>query len=1139
MSFFSARCLLFLLLAGPALAQPDGPPNPLDVVRGVRDGGDPALALKLLDDLDGRPLPEAVKLELPLERARCQLEAAADADEAARPGLVGAAKAGFDAFLAANPAHPRAAEAHLALARLAALDAKAQLSKARRMDIPGEGGPARDDALSRQRAEAAKARPLFAEAAKRYQEASQRIDAQAAAAPTPAARRAVTQARYDAAVEAGVNLLARAETYLTPDADEKKERADLIDQARDAFTALALNNSEVPARVRGVARAWVAECHYEKDEAKRGDEEANRVLTDPSPEADDGKRAARFFKLRRKFAEAAGTRSAREFEEVERQARGWLRDYGRDRRAKAEGVAARWYLGYALQAQGDALTPAAKAAAAAPSAAARAKYAEAERLYRGVAQGENEYAARAARQRAGVVRRLLGDASKPPAEYKTFEDAQMASYIHLARLAELEKEPGADAEAADRRLKVVALLERARELAGPADDPADVADAQLRLVVFYQLTGQPDRAAVLGEALARAARPGGKPAVAGAVAVNAYAAVRAAGTDEQRLTAARAADRDRAVRLARFLDDKYPADPATDAVRHRLASILYEDGKPADALQVLRRVRPGYDRLTAVRLFAGAVAYQLLAAKDSPVPEADRRAVLRQAVADLDAVPKPPPAAPAAAAKEYLTARCRVASLYLLRPRVDPEAEANDPGFVKARKLAGEVLGLVKTYPSLLRTGSPEPTPDGWEVVLLAEDARAKAVLFDGQTLFGKGKYDDAFAAIGGLLAEMKQGGPFADKVRAAAGGPPKKEPPPKTDDPAAEDDDPEAAARGRLLKTAEAVDRVRREVAVLGLKVRVRQGQAELAAELFALLRQYGGGADGNAAVLRQLTAELGGQVQALRRDGKGAEADALAAGFGKLLDAVGAEPNLGPGTRLLLGQSFLLVGEYGKAEGMLRQVPAPADPGHLTKPAADLDDAQRRAVGEYKRAQLDLARALRLGKKLADAEAALKAAMGPADKPGWAATAVEFRREVAHLYEARGAEAADPAQAKALWSEALREWTAQANAARKRLEAKPKDANGNPDNAAVLRYKNAYYEAFLDVNRCVVRANQQLLKDSPRLPQTYADVGKKLADVERAGGADLTPEVRARYAEVLRDIPELRPGYEAAGGKLFVAGP
>ena len=116
-----------------------------------------------------------------------------------------------------------------------------------------------------------------------------------------------------------------------------------------------------------------------------------------------------------------------------------------------------------------------------PPATALPKYREAEKLYRVISQTDNEYTTRATKRRMTCVRRLLGEADRPPASYKTFEEAQMASLIQISKLFDEEKaDRPEDEEAAkkydaglkDRRLRIVALLEHAREIATDKDAPA-------------------------------------------------------------------------------------------------------------------------------------------------------------------------------------------------------------------------------------------------------------------------------------------------------------------------------------------------------------------------------------------------------------------------------------------------------------------------------------------------------------------------------------------------------------------------------------------------------------------------------------------------------------------------------------------
>ena len=110
-------------------------------------------------------------------------------------------------------------------------------------------------------------------------------------------------------------------------------------------------------------------------------------------------------------------------------------------------------------------------------------------------------------------------------------------------------------------------MERARDLATPQDNPADVADVNIRLIDFYRMTGQPYESAVLGEFIARTTKtPGGKSALAGAKALIGYNAAfdQIKNVEADKLEGVRKADRERATRLALFIDKTFPNDTATD-----------------------------------------------------------------------------------------------------------------------------------------------------------------------------------------------------------------------------------------------------------------------------------------------------------------------------------------------------------------------------------------------------------------------------------------------------------------------------------------------------------------------------------------------------------------------------------------------
>jgi hypothetical protein len=1199
-----------------AAAQPSGDvldaPNPLDLVRGLREQGMSDLALDYLHDLAAKPgVPAAIKDQIPLERAKCQLEAAIDEpDEGTRISLIGEAKEGFLAFVrnGKNAGHPRMPEAFLSLARLTSMDAKAQLAKARRIDIPQANDTSSnngeiDEAKKRQKEEAAKARPLFDAASKQFKSAAAQLQAQLDKKPDPAHRKALLQTLYDAELARGTNQLALADTYIESSAKELADRDKKVEEAQAIFSEL-IHMEGAPARVVGLARAWNSECEYAKKDLAKAEEDVKRIEASTGPDSEEAKRMVRFFKIRRDFESAIGAPSERSG--VEARCHDWLRLYGLKRNAQSEAFAIRWYLGYLLQLQANALLP--KPPANPPKtpqppaplpALARARYQEAEKLYRVISQSDNDYSERAARQRMYVVRRLMGDAEqmrdfertlgdlksmkeevrslarsklsqeivKLRSSFKLFEECQMASLIQMSRALDLQKGTEKNQEElAARQKAVIALLERARELATPKDNPADVADIYLRLIYYYEITNQPYQAAILGEHMARTTKaPGGKSALAGALALFGYSASSAQikNVEAEKLDGLRKLDRDRAIRLARYLDKQFPNDTATDRARHRLAALLYEDQKPVDAYDALLKVRAGYELIAQARLFQGAIVYQLLSARDSPLAQNRRRDVFRRTVSDLDRLVKPLASAAEDEIRPYISGRCRLALLYLLQPRVDPEAEKLDPGYVKARKVAEETLALVPAYHNLIEdVASKSLNSDGWELRLLAEDAKVKAALLEGQSLFLKGKYDEAYKAIGDLLADMNRAGPFTEQIKAVLAdgpkpepkketepapkkGPDKKQPakkdaalkkepepkkvsPPKKELSEDADKDQNDPQKDQIKKLAEGVDRYRRDLIVLALKIRVKKGEAEKGVEQLDLLKKLGGSIEANIATLEQITAEMASQIVTLKREGKPAEAKALSDGFSKLLDKLSAEQGLPVSVQRFLGQSLILVGQFDRAIETLKKVPPPANHADLFKPNEIADAAAKRTVLEYRRAALELLRAYRQANKYAEADAIIADAMGTPEKPGWAANSLDFRVERANLFEARGAAASGPDARKA-WGEALKEWGTLANIYRAQVSNGPQPGAGGGNR--YLASQNSFYEMYFFQRRCLLRANLQLLpKGDAKMQKHYDDAGKAFAELEMVSGHSFNPEVRDHYHDLVEEMPELKKAYEKA---------
>lgn len=608
-----------------------------------------------------------------------------------------------------------------------------------------------------------------------------------------------------------------------------------------------------------------------------------------------------------------------------------------------------------------------------------------------------------------------------------------------------------------------------------------------------------------------------------------------------------------------MLDDRYPTDPSTDLARLQAADLLLADGDPKAAFDLLGKVPAGSPWAARARGGQAAAALTLLRPKDgdTPLPPADQKRLYDAAVAAVSAVPAPPPTATAADARQAVTLALRLADLHFA---------AGPATYPKGQEAAERAAALARSFTAI-------PAADRDELALRADLARLRAVYAQAVPLYQARKYPEALAKLQPVLADAAKGGPAV-----------------KPNQP------PEVASAAR------AVDEFRRDrVVLLALQARIREGAADKAGELLALLKALGGSAESGVAALEQLGTAVRPQAEALRKEGKADEADKLTEAVAGLFQKAAAEPNLSPRALVAVGRGLRENGRADMAVDVLKKVPAvPAD--ELGKRADQLDEARRPAVAADRLARLELVRAYRLGGKFAEADAALAESLGTKEKPGWAAGLPDgrsFRREAAHLLEAKAAAAPDPKAAAPLWVEARNKWTEQAaefrptlqklaagkrdprqavlvlldhralppddrlpkspDDVRKGVQANPPAAwakelfaktpgpDGKPHpgpfvqqmDTALTRleavYKPAYFDLVYETIRCVARGTASLNKTDPA---KLAAAFARLAPQLVAleqANPDLGDELKDKLAALLDEFPPLKAEYAKQGGKAF----
>ncbi|MBA4190415.1 MAG: hypothetical protein C0467_20700 [Planctomycetaceae bacterium] len=1176
--------LILFAFAGPVSAQA---PSPLELAPGIREAGFPDLALEYLKEIEPKLSP-AEKLMLPLERAQCLLGAAEDEpDEGTRTSMVNEAKVAFDSFLSTNANHPRAAEAALARAKLTSVEAKAQLNRARRMDVPPKEDAGHEQALEKQRAEAAKARPLFLLASKGFADAAVKMKAKIdALPPNDPTRASLTRSMFDADLAAAVNEYYLADTFVVTGAKGLLERDKYLEQARKRFEELS--KGPPTSRTVWIGKAWMAEVLADQAKMTDAQTEFTAILNSPRVEAEEGRRLVRFFQIRRAYIEALTEKNPAKLATVEGQLRSWLSRYGNTQKPPPEVIAARYYLAFSLQFQGmialSKVTPDKVTGVQKLPDSARSQFDTAEKLYRGLSQSDHDYTDRSAKNRMYVVRRLLGEADKPVNEYPSFEAAQMAALIQMAKLNDVDKVlDGArveeddslpfwaglrqkgnilrlEEEAKDRKVRVVELLERARELATDRDSPADVTDNLLRLVYFYQTSNQPHQAAVLGEHIARTIRTtGGKGATAGLMALNGYTIatqkiVAEAKNPEQAeeiaasAAAARKADRERAIEFAKFLDQKFPNDTATDNARHRLAFLLRDDGKLEQAFQIITKIKPGYTSLLAARQFEGALASALINPKDKEgeLSEARKKAIYRQAIGDLSRVVKPALSASKEDVQGYVGCRLRLAFLYLTQNRADKETEATTPGYDRALGVADELIAAIPSFTACQKDKSL--SLEGTELTHQAMDLRTRSLYLRAKSLVDEKKFDDAVAIINTATADVSK--PLYDAKMKGWDNTPGD----------AGDEEAIGLRKRAVAGLAAGIDRIRRDIVMVGFKLRCIQGNAAEAGKMLDLLKAAGGGIETNKDALEFMARDLALHITELKKEGKTKEAADLGAGLNILLTEFTNVKELPLSTILFLGQTFYTIGEWEKAIAEFRKVKPPAQPDWDKRKLEDFPQEIRgqlsKEIGQYRFAQLNIAKSLRGAAKLADAEKLLQSIIGTPEKQGFGYYSLDFRKELAGVFELKAAGTADTKAANAEWGKALKEWTTLFQFAQSGVK------NLKPDSPVeiVKQVKSHYFDAYFEIQRVLATANSQLIKDPAKLATSFETGGKKILDLENLNkfneikmipgpGGKMIPikhgteiisfEVWTRYCDLLDKYPALKAAYQKQGGKFFLERP
>jgi hypothetical protein len=678
---------------------------------------------------------------------------------------------------------------------------------------------------------------------------------------------------------------------------------------------------------------------------------------------------------------------------------------------------------------------------------------------------------------------LMADRTSDLAKLTTFEECHLAAQVQAHELSQskLSRE-----ERAQRFAKVIATLQRGLALAGRGDAPREVADARVMLAYAHLAGGDLYAAAVLGEHLGRSRLAGARAADATAYALQAYAAILAAGrrrgapddelrTDQRRLRA-----------LAELMERTWPDEPVTDVARHQLGSFLLADNNYPDAIAMLARIAPTYPGLAQARYEEGAAA-QKAQSPAVKLPADQKKALLRRAIADLEAVPDPVPGASEESTVATCLAKLQLGNLLLI------DEQPNGRNYERAEAL-GRTLADLAPKLGLDDQLGPQVATDAAKLRRAGAAGRAFVLLKADKVTEARKLLDPLVAQV---RAELDGKAPHADEA------------------------------------WYQPYREVQREVLLLGMRAAILDGKPDAAQQSLQLLRKAAGGESDNDRLLR-LVFDLKRDADALKAKGATAKRDALDKGLIAFLDELAKPKDLSPEARLFLAQAYAGLDRHDRAAALYKDYP-PAD-------AADAE-----AVKRAQAVRALLMREYRLAKDFTQAQAVLNDALASWGKTNLDVQRekVLLLEDAGKLADAHRACRQMQDALKKSWTDYERarrderaadeaERVATSEDDRRKVQEARSTAQAKADAARPLR--DAYWEFYFYEIRIVLKNDLKRAKDDAdkeRRLGSIAQAIKKLEDgQDDFGGGDL----RDRYRELIDGEPVLKQKYVEAQGKRLL---
>jgi tetratricopeptide (TPR) repeat protein len=926
----------------------------LRFVESLRARNDNELALEFLNRMAVGASPELLK-ELPLEFAKTRLRVAdEEADSGRRLDLYRQAREEFLKFLAANPGHPRTGEANLDIARVLNLQGKTELNRAQ----------LNTDTKARKE-ESVKARATLVEGGKQLEAALAELEARRGRLPDPKSIEDKTaQKKADLDIKRIENEILQTKLERAINYYDQMQTYDIGGGGTELLACIKvlreLKGASDQNPVHWKARAWLGRCTFESETADKARKEFAQVLDTPlRPATADGHRLARYFRMlviQKQPSEEEKKKGVNGI--LEDAAMRWLKDYPNYRKTpEGYGVAyllagiyyERAFSGKLAKGQTDVFL------------------ARARDLLRGIESTENEFTDRARRMKIEIIGKQ-GAFSKKVEELKTFEDCFIRSQYELVQLnkdaTEIKEEKKFEEKRKERIVTITAALKRGLEL-NQKDKKAkpgtlELNTARASLAYWCLQSGRFEEAIQAGEAFARDDPRSSQAATASVYALQAYA--QQIGKKQAEFQDV-AEDRAAMLRLARYMEERWPRELPGDMARHQLGLQLMREENYPEAVKKLGTVSAGYPSYVYAQYQLADCALKAEKAGNTPIPGDRPGDYRKRAIHALENMPEQALGTSPATNHLFVMGKCILGrELFKLKRFQEMDSLAN---------------GLLKRVNDLKFHDEMEKD------VAIRNQMRYELVdigLFARYGLadaaYSRGEHEKVVELLGPLIETINKEGESQEKVNLQ------------------KNTDLATVMLSLALRSNLQLKKLEQTDAVLDTidKVLGADGRGEGTTRILQLL----------AALIRQ-------QVKEIEKAGDKEALVKAREGYTAILDKrIKKQKEMSNDFRMVLADCYSSMEQHDKAAEVLAKVPEPK------AGAGDAEEKKHRGI------QLILIRELRLSKSEANLKKAsdmLSVILGPEApraKWGWGRSNLDALKENALVLEAKGQ-----------YKEAFPEWT------------------------------------------------------------------------------------------------------------------